>query len=257
MEKPEIQPESPPPRADFMGLPLTRTTPRELTAWIAAAARSRTAPVKISYLNAATTNLALNDPEQGARVGRFDCLYADGKAVVWAARWLGHALPERVNAGDFTAEFFEAIRDAGLRAALIGGEPGVAERFAATHRAGTPGLQIALVRDGFFADAETLRTELETADPDLVLVGMGSPRQEALVQDWSARGRPRVWWCVGALFEYDAGERRRAPVWMRRAGLEWAVRLALEPKRLWRRYLFGNPRFVARVLAAKWKQRRA
>jgi N-acetylglucosaminyldiphosphoundecaprenol N-acetyl-beta-D-mannosaminyltransferase len=90
--------------------------------------------------------------------------------------------------------------------------------------------------------------EINAARPDLLIIGMGVPRQERwLWAHWEQLEVP-VAWCVGATFDYYAAEFPRAPVWMRRAGLEWLFRLALEPRRLWRRYLIGNPRFVWRVL---------
>ncbi|MCL5269386.1 MAG: WecB/TagA/CpsF family glycosyltransferase, partial [bacterium] len=107
-----------------------------------------------------------------------------------------------------------------------------------------------LAEHGYFneVDARRILEAIELANPDVVLIGMGTPRQEHWALMWSAADRrPRVWWCVGALFEYYAGTRGRAPVWMRRTGLEWVWRLALEPGRLWRRYLLGNPRFLWRV----------
>ena len=89
---------------------------------------------------------------------------------------------------------------------------------------------------------------IRVAAPSVVFVGMGAPRQER----WAARHLDdlgaSVLWCVGALFEYFGGRRSRAPVWMRRFGLEWLYRLALEPARLWRRYLIGNLRFLGLVL---------
>lgn len=238
----------------FPGAPLCAVTEAELTRWMVEEGLRRETPARISYLNAATTNLAVEDPDQARRLREFEAVYADGKAVVWAARLLGDPIPCRVNAGDFTEAFFRAFAGAGLKVALVGGEPGVAERFGEVYRARAPGLRLVFVNDGFFENETGVREALEARDPDVVLLGMGSPRQERIAEEWSRSGRPRVWWCVGALFEYDAGVRRRAPVWMRRVGLEWAFRLAMEPGRLWRRYLIGNPKFVWRTLKAKLAQ---
>ena len=88
----------------------------------------------------------------------------------------------------------------------------------------------------------------EKARPDLVLVGMGVPNQESWLEENWPNLAPRVYWCVGALFEYYSGQRARAPRWLRRIGLEWAFRLVLEPQRLWRRYILGNTLFTLRVL---------
>jgi exopolysaccharide biosynthesis WecB/TagA/CpsF family protein len=217
----------------------------------AAAARAR--PWTVGYLNAAQVNLAFADADHARRLAAMDWLYADGQAVVWAARWRGAALAERINAGDFTRELIEELAARGLKLGLIGGRPGEAERAAERFRAWATGLRIVYLRHGYFSEAEApaVGAALEAADPDLVLLAMGAPCQERWARAWSTDGRPRVWWCVGALLEYYAGTRRRAPVWMRRAGLEWLARLALEPRRLWRRYLLGNPLFVWRVLRGR------
>lgn len=234
----------------FLGLPLAAVTVREYMAALLAAARERSHPFLAGYLNAATVNLAFERPDYAALLRCMDCLYADGQAVVWAARWLGTPIPERVNAGDFTREFMQAMAGEGRTLALVGAAAGEAERAAEVFKAWAPDLRIVYTHHGFYGEHEVnaVREAIERADPDLVLLGMGSPRQERQALAWAAQGRPRAWWCVGALFEYYAGTRRRAPVWMRRTGLEWAFRLALEPGRLWRRYILGNPLFVGRVI---------
>lgn len=253
------------PTQPFLGLSLAAVTTRDTMDLVLQAARERSAPLTAAYLNAATVNLAFENADYARLLARMSLLYADGMAVVWAARRLGRPIPERVNAGDFTREFMLQAARQGLRLALVGGRParpgegsasesGEAERAAALFRQWAPGLQIVLTHHGYLDDpaaSAAAAAAIERADPDLVLLGMGSPRQEERALAWAAAGRPRAWWCVGALFEYYAGTRARAPIWMRRAGLEWVFRLALEPGRLWRRYLIGNPAFIFRVLRAR------
>lgn len=247
------------PTQPFLGFHLSALSTEQFLRTLEEVARARTAPFVITYLNAATLNLAYERPDQARRLQQMDCLYADGQAVVWGARWLKHPIPERVNAGDFTIAMTQMLARAGLKLALVGGRPplagqmGEAEQAAQIFRRWAPSLKVVYTHHGYFKDeeAESVRQGLEAADPDLVLIGMGSPRQEAFALEGSRAGRARVWWCVGALFEYYAGTRLRAPVWMRRAGLEWIFRLTLEPGRLWRRYLLGNPLFVWRVLRGR------
>jgi N-acetylglucosaminyldiphosphoundecaprenol N-acetyl-beta-D-mannosaminyltransferase len=243
----------------FFGFRLVAAPARPFLEFVIDSAAARDRARTVGYLNAAQVNLAFDDAEHCRRLAAMDHLYADGKAVVWAARWHGAALAERINAGDFTPELMRGLAGRGLKLALVGGRPGAddrpgeAERAADRYRLWAPGLQIVLCHHGYFDPSQAPRVAeaIEATDPDLVLLGMGAPRQERWAMEWAARGRPRAWWCVGALFEYDAGARLRAPVWMRRIGLEWLVRLALEPVRLWRRYLIGNPLFVARVLRGR------
>jgi len=244
------------PLQPFLGFQLVALTTTRFRELVVARARARATPFAIGYLNAAQVNLAFANAEHARRLAELHALYADGQAIVWASRWLKRPVPERINAGDFTRELIADCARAGLKLALIGGRPGAegtpaeVDRAAARFRQWEPELRLVLTHHGYLSpdDARAVRTKIEAADPDLVMLGMGAPRQEALAARWAADGRPRVWWCVGALFEYYAGTRRRAPRWMRRAGLEWLVRLALEPRRLFRRYVIGNPLFVLRVL---------
>lgn len=237
-------------KVSFLGLPLARVSTGDFMERIIREARSRQEPRLVGYLNAANVNLAFDSPAAARIFLSFDCLYADGQAVVWGARWVGRPVPERVNAGDFVDHFFARCAAEGLRVALVGGKPGEAQGFAGHFLKESPALQVVSIEQGYFSreDSEQVRARIESANPDIVLLGMGSPRQEELAAAWSRVGKPRVWWCVGALFEYASGHRARAPVWIRRIGLEWLFRLALEPRRLWRRYLIGNPKFVYRVL---------
>lgn len=223
----------------------------------------------IAYLNAHTTNMAFTLPAMRRALARAHLIYADGMAVVWAARHRGLAVKERVNAADFFAQVAERALNGGWRVALVGGSPGEAEAAGQRLAAAVPGFAPVFAHHGYFApdEIDAIAAGLVEARATIVLVGMGSPLQEItaarLLQACqrltdgpagtgaaSARS-PAVWWCVGALFEYYAGTRRRAPAWMCRMGLEWLMRLLMEPQRMWRRYLLGNVAFVARTLRGR------
>jgi len=237
------------PVRDVLGLPVHAFDLPGFACWLAATAEDPSGPVRVGYVNAATVDLAARDRAFLADLRAMECLVADGQSVVWAARHLDQPLPERVNITDVASSVAAEVAARGLRVALVGGRPGEAEGFAAAMARTSPDLQVVLTSSGYLDDAAeaALLERLAEADPHLVLLGMGAPLQEARAMRWSAQGPPRVWWCVGAVFEYFAGTRRRAPVWVRRAGLEWVVRWVQEPRRLARRYLLGNPRFVWRV----------
>lgn len=247
------------PRADVLGVPVAAVTVADFSRAVVDAASpdlSQINPLFITYLNAACSNIAADDPEYREILLGADCVYADGQAIVWAAKMLGGTLPERVNAGDFITNFCRAAGARGVRIALVGGRPGVAARAAKRWIQEAPGLQVVATIDGFFdGTGDSVAEEIAQAQADLVLVGMGVPLQEKWA--WAKRQRlgAKVTWCVGALFEYYGEGRPRAPVWVRRAGFEWLFRLVLEPRRLWRRYVIGNTRFVARVVKAMAKKR--
>lgn len=207
---------------------------------------------RIGYLNAHTVNLARDSAAYRSALAEFDLLYADGMSIVRLSQRIGKPLPERVNAGDFLTRFCWMAAAGGLRVALIGSRREVVERAAQSLAERVPPFQPCLVHHGHFergsAEEAALLESLRAVRPHVVLVGMGSPRQEFWASECARELPGTVWWCVGALFEYQAG-RARAPVWMRRLGLEWLFRLMLEPRRLAGRYLVGNARFVLHAMS--------
>lgn len=236
--------------SDVAGVKVCQVTENEISEWVLnhAALADSPNPVFVTYLNAACSNIAADDADYRRILHSADCVYADGQAIVWAARALGGHLPERVNAGDFITAFCRELAARDLRLALVGGRPGVAEKAAAAWQEQAPNLQVTGCWDGFFSDGgEATAREIAATDTDILLIGMGAPLQEKWT--WARRELlgAKVLWCVGALFEYYGEGRARAPVWVRRIGMEWLFRLSLEPRRLWKRYLVGNLRFVWRV----------
>lgn len=220
-----------------------------------AKARESTGAVFVTYLNAWCSNVALRDPEYARILRQADAIYADGQSIVWAAKLLGSCLPERVNAADFIHDFMRAAGARGLSIYMIGSAEGVAASAAAAFMSQTPGLNIIGAENGYFSGrGEEVIGRIAAAAPDILIVGLGVPLQEK----WAGANLPRLnaraVWCVGAMFEYHAHARRRAPAWMRRCGLEWLFRLCLEPQRMWRRYLIGNAQFVLRVAWARLRR---
>ncbi len=240
------------PRVSFLGVPLVAVDTSSFIMGMMELARRNAGPAMVTYLNAWCSNIAAKDPQYARLLQSAEAVYADGQAIVWAARHLHTPIPERVNAGDFILEFCREAQRHGLSLYLLGSEDGVAAAAAQRFQLEVPGLNIVGAEAGFFPGGEEAVLErVRQAAPDFLLVGMGVPRQE----QWAAEHLPqlnaRVVWCVGALFEYYGQARARAPRWMIRAGLEWLFRLVLEPRRLWKRYLVGNVVFVWRVLRAK------
>ncbi len=174
---------------------------------------------------------------------------ADGVPVMWAQRWLGGRGAERVYGPDLMQALCARSAERGYRQFFLGGGPGVAEQLAANLQRLHPGLQVAGVSCPPFralSDAEeaTLVESINASGADIIWVGLGSPKQDL----WMARLRSRLeaplLVGVGAAFDFHTGRIAQAPRWMQRSGLEWAFRLASEPRRLWRRYLIYNPKFV-------------
>ncbi len=177
---------------------------------------------------------------------------ADGQPLIWASRLLGAPLPEKISGSDFVPRLMERAASRRWRVFLLGGAPGVAAEAAA--RISRMGAEIvgtdAPILSATVELSETAQAiaRIRAARPDLILVAFGAPKQEL----WMARSRneirPAVSIGVGATLDFIAGRVRRAPVWMSRSGLEWLFRLAQEPRRLWRRYLVNDPRFLLILL---------
>lgn len=209
--------------------------------------------------------------EESARLrevmARADLIVADGVGLVWAARFLGYALPGRVAGADLAERLCEEAARRGWRLFLWGGEPGVAYEAAQRLRARWPGLQVVGTVHGYLRGAEEAEAleRLRQARPDLLLVGLGAPRQELWIDGLrrgeelaSRAGRPapgrewgpaRVMMGVGGVLDVWAGRKRRAPRWVQALGLEWAYRVLQEPARV--RRLAALPRFVAAVVAER------
>ena len=244
----------------LFGVPLAAVTTDEFIDRMAAWAGEEVvgAPRVVTYLNAHTANLAAEDPEFRALLERSALTYADGMAVVRACRRLGTPLPERVNAGDFLERFLWRMKRDDVPVGLLGCGRPVVEACASRLEAAVPGLRFACVESGHFAlggeEERVLLQRIRDSQPAVLLTGMGSPRQERWAFARGAETGARVVWCVGALFEYFSGLRPRAPVWMRQAGLEWAFRLGCEPRRMARRYLWGNGAFLLRLNQERRRQ---
>ncbi|MHB8507788.1 MAG: WecB/TagA/CpsF family glycosyltransferase [Candidatus Dormibacteria bacterium] len=177
----------------------------------------------------------------------------DGMPLVWLSRARGHQHVRRVYGPDLMLALMHRLAPSRRRHFLYGGADGVADRLAESLRARLPGVEITGVMTPPFAPVEALADDataarINAATPDVVWVGLSTPKQEI----WMARMRQRldapVLIGVGAAFDMHSGTVAQAPIWMQRGGLEWLFRLSQEPGRLWHRYLVDNPWFVAELV---------
>jgi exopolysaccharide biosynthesis WecB/TagA/CpsF family protein len=207
---------------------------------------------KVCFLNAHNANIACSDPAFAEALRDFLVL-SDGVGVDIAAKLLyGEAFPANLNGTDFIPALL-AAEPRPLTIALLGATRASADAAAAKFSELAPWHSFVVIHDGFFKpEQEPLILErIEALHPDILLVAMGVPRQEF----WIARKiTPRhctLPMAVGALLDFVSGAVPRAPQWVRKARLEWVHRLITEPGRLWRRYILGNPVFLARVVRQK------
>jgi N-acetylglucosaminyldiphosphoundecaprenol N-acetyl-beta-D-mannosaminyltransferase len=198
-----------------------------------------------------------DDPDLRAIYNTADFKFVDGMPLVWASRWLGVSLPERVTGADLFVALCQQAQARHWRVSILGGLPGQEAMLTQRFQDVFPGLQVAIQSPAMGFDyrsdeAVEAVNRVNAFAPDLVFVCLGFPRQSL----WSITHRHRLdtglVLCVGAAMEFALGFKTRAPRWMQVSGLEWLWRLGSDPRKLWRRYLLRGPRFIALVWR-EWK----
>lgn len=207
-------------------------------------------------VNAFVCNMARKD-KHFRRLLAESTTYADGQSVVWAAKLLGGHLPVRLATTDIAEPVLRAAAREGLPVYFFGAADGIAEGAAEKLRAKIPGLAVR-THHGYVSDAEVdeVLDDIAAHGTRILFVGMGDPAQQLWVERHRDRLPPAVLTC-GGLFDWLSGSNKRAPEWMINAGLEWLWRLIIEPRRLAKRYLLGNPSFMAAVARQKLRGSRA
>ena len=241
-----------PPRVNVLGVGVSAITMADALAliekWIATDAKE--------YLCVTGVHGVMEshvDPELRDIHNRAGLVTPDGMPMVWLSRLYGHRRVERVYGPDLMLSCCEASVAKGYRHFLYGGGEGVADLLAARLQERFPGLIIAGTwsppfRELTAAEEQAMIDRVAAAHPHIVWVGLSTPKQERWMARYIGRLPAAVLIGVGAAFDIHAGVKKQAPPWMQRSGLEWLFRLATEPRRLWRRYLTNNPRFVWRLL---------
>jgi N-acetylglucosaminyldiphosphoundecaprenol N-acetyl-beta-D-mannosaminyltransferase len=240
-----------PPRYNVLGVgvsALTLVQARDLIV----GARGQT---RLGYVCLCTVNgvgEARRDPEFRRIFNASWLTTPDGMPIVW----MGPPTVERVYGPDLMLAVCDAGREQGLRHYFYGGGPGVAAELASRLSARFPGLKVAGAFSPPFRDLDNeerlrLKSDVAAANPDIVWVGLGTPKQERFMAGLGAELDAALLIGVGAAFDFHAGRVRQAPRWVQRSGFEWLFRLCVEPRRLGQRYLTTNPLFIARVAAQK------
>lgn len=214
----------------------------------------------VAYANVHTVNVALDHPDVARFMRRADLIYCDGNGIRLGA-WLGgQDLPPRMTGADWIDDLGRLAAVRGHRLFWLAGEEGVAETAVRRLAERAPGLQIAGTHHGYFdkegAGTDAVIDRINRSEADIVLVGFGTPLQER----WIAAQRDRldapVVWALGATADFLSGRVSRGPTLLHQHGAEWLARLLVDPRRLWRRYLIGNTRYLARIAGDRWARRR-
>lgn len=207
---------------------------------------------KVFFMNADCFNLSTEQEAYRQVLQQADWLLPDGSGVALGARLTGQRLRENLNGTDLFPVLCEQAVQHQWRVFFLGGRETVVQQLVQNLRQQYPQLLIQGYHSGYFSAVEEAQILEAMSGSDLLFVAMGAPLQEQWIQEHWERLPVRAAFGVGGLFDFYSGRIARAPQIWRRLGVEWAWRLLQEPQRLWRRYLLGNPRFVARVL--RWRK---
>jgi N-acetylglucosaminyldiphosphoundecaprenol N-acetyl-beta-D-mannosaminyltransferase len=236
---------------DVFGVPVATGPPTavfdELRSWISVGRRSY-----VCCANVHVVETAQRDPTLAHALRTAGIVIADGAPIAWLASARSGVRTPRIAGADL---FEHLCRCGGYRHFLLGSTPetlGLLEReMRMRFGAEVVGTHSPPFRDLSDTDVQAMAVAVNRADADIVWVGMGAPRQELLMQRLRPLIEPSILAGVGAVFDFYAGARTRAPIWMQSVGLEWLYRLAREPARLWRRYLGTNTRFVVHIIRSR------
>ena len=237
-------------RLSILGVRIANASREEAIALIERLARTRaTATRPIYIVNAHTINLAAESLAYRDVLNSGHVVFADGTGARWAARMRGVRLKANLVGTDLVPDLFQATAGRNYRYFLLGADERTISLAGETAARRYPGWELSGFHHGFVQeDAQALRAieRINAARPHVLLVGMGNPLQELWIHRYRDRLRVPVSIGVGGLFDHWAGNLTRAPQWVRQQGFEW-LQLMLQQPHKWRRYVLGNPKFLARV----------
>lgn len=242
------------PRIDLFGMPIAQIDLDGLLLYFRHAMRPEAGPPSsprlVAYANAHSCTLFLQDPAYRQAMLETDLIYTDGNGPRLAAYLSGQWLPRRMTSADWYPQLCEICAEEEFRIFLLGAAPGVADLAVERIKARFSSLDIAGSYHGFLTESDQDRVlqAIHQAKPNLLILGMGSPRQEIWMASHRNQLRAPLIWAAGGLIDYIAGTTPRAPLWMRKLGLEWLGRMLIEPRRLGPRYLYDLPLFLYHAL---------
>ncbi|WP_430812593.1 MULTISPECIES: WecB/TagA/CpsF family glycosyltransferase [unclassified Carboxylicivirga] len=242
---------------NLFSIPIAAVTMQQTVARIAAAIETNT-ELQHVVVNAGKIVAMQTDAELRDSVLDADLINADGQAVVWASKILGQPLPERVAGIDLMLNLVKMAHEKGLKCYFLGAKEEVVKKvidvFSKTY---SPDV-VAGYRNGYFKgeDEEQIARDIAASGAQLLFVAISSPKKEIFVNKYKSIMKVPFVMGVGGSFDVVAGVTKRAPLWMQKVGLEWFYRFAQEPKRMWKRYLVGNSKFIWLVLKERFKKNR-
>ena len=235
-------------RYQAINTPVDILTPDSLLDLVKSGVESNTRS-RVVFCNVSTVVACRQDSALDEAVRSAEVVSPDGMPLVWLARLQGERDAQRVDGPTFMKTAMQRGVEWGWRHYLFGGSPEVLDQLAQNLTREIPGLQIVGQESPPFGDVHedhhaAAIERMNAAEPHFVWVGLGMPKQELWMSRYQASIAAPILLGVGAAFDFHAGAKKRAPDWMRKNGLEWSHRLFSEPRRLWKRYLFGNSLFA-------------
>lgn len=216
-------------------------------------------PTQHVVINAGKIVLMEKNKQLREIVNQCPIINADGQSVVWASKFLGNPLPERVTGIDLMYDLVALAAEKSYRIYLFGAKEEVVYNTKVYFEQKYPSLQVAGYRNGYFTedDEECIIKDMRESKADLLFIAFSSPKKEIWVQDHISQINIPFVMGVGGSFDIVAGETRRAPGWMQKLGLEWFYRFLQEPRRMFKRYFVGNLTFISLVLKDKHRRGRS
>ncbi|EPY2289500.1 WecB/TagA/CpsF family glycosyltransferase [Clostridium sporogenes] len=214
-------------------------------------------PVQHVVINAGKVVLMENNEELKTVIQKCPLINADGQSIVWASKILAKPLPERVTGIDLMENLVCLSNEKGYRIYFFGAKEHIVKKVIEKYKDKYPNLQIAGYRNGYFSekDNKDIVEDMKKSKADILFVAFSSPKKEFWL--YNNMDKIDIPFCmgVGGSFDVVAGKTKRSPKWMQKIGLEWFYRFMQEPRRMWKRYLVGNFKFIKIVIEEKMKRK--
>lgn len=245
-------------RITIIGIPFDALTMNETLELIDDCIRKKR-PIRHSCVNAAVAIAMQSDNELRNSILSSDIINADGQSIVWASRFLGTPLPERVAGPDLMENLVKLASIKGYRIFLLGAKEDVVQKVASVYSVRYSPQIIAGIRNGYFnlSDESEIVKQIAASQSQMLFVAITSPKKELFLKKYAQKLNVPYIMGVGGAFDIVAGLTKRSPKWMQSIGLEWFYRLMQEPGRMWKRYLTSNTRFIFTVIKEKYLPKKA